>query len=215
MLSKTVKNSQRGIVLFLTIIVLVAMSLAAIGLMRGVLASNRVSGNLAFQQSALHAADVGTEVAIAWLEQRSRELTVVPGPPESTRPANVLHKHIDKTNDEPIAYRANRENPDRASKETWEQFWTAQVKSDRVNYLPPDAAGNNVSFMIHRLCAAAGDPLSGAACEAPPQQDTSTATSGKRAGVKLKVPGMTYYRITVRVQGPRNAVSFTQTVVAI
>lgn len=215
MLRRSTRRESRGVVLFLTIIVLVAMSLAAVALMRGVLTNNRVAGNLAFQQAALHAADVGTETAIAWLEQRARQLVMIPGPPESTQPANVLHNHITKSASEPFAYRANRENPDRASNESWDDFWAAQVTANYVNELPPDASGNKVSFMIHRLCASAGDPLGGATCEAPPQQDTATATSGKRAGVKLKVPGMIFYRITVRVTGPRNAVSFTQSVVAI
>lgn len=64
---------QRGLVLVLALIVLAAMSLAAIGLMRGVLGSNRVAGNLAYQQAAVQAADVGLETAIAWLEQRTQE----------------------------------------------------------------------------------------------------------------------------------------------
>ncbi|HEX2011423.1 MAG TPA: PilX N-terminal domain-containing pilus assembly protein, partial [Roseateles sp.] len=75
MLSRYPKpERQRGVVLLLSLIVLAAMSLAAIGLMRSVLISNRVAGNLAFQQSATQSADVGLETAIAWLEQKAREL---------------------------------------------------------------------------------------------------------------------------------------------
>ncbi len=208
-----VRNRQRGLVLLLSLIVLAAMSLAAIGLMRSVLTSNRVAANLAFQQSATQSADVGVERAVAWLEQKSRELEAVPGPPATTKPANKLFQHISIGGAETIAYRAIREDP--GPGQTWENFWQQRVAANQINTLPADAAGNTVGFLIQRLCVAAGDPLAGASCEAAPTLSSSSQTSSKSSGIKLQVPGQTYYRITVRVQGPRNAVSFIQSVVAL
>ena len=47
---------QRGIVMIVALVVLVAMTLAAIALTRTVYTSNIVAGNLAFQQAATHSA---------------------------------------------------------------------------------------------------------------------------------------------------------------
>jgi len=58
---------QRGVVLIIALIVLVAMTLAGIALVRSVDTSNIIAGNMAFQQSATHLGDVGAETAIAWL----------------------------------------------------------------------------------------------------------------------------------------------------
>jgi type IV pilus assembly protein PilX len=193
---------EQGIVLFLTIVVLVAMSLAAVGLMRSVLGSNRVAGNLAFQQSAAQSAHVGAETAIAWLEQKSRQKASV------DVSAERLNNDITIAVGEPITYRAQREDP--AAGETWEAFW--QRNAVWRNDLPTDAAGNTPAFMIHRLCAANGSPdLAG--CEQGPR-----LTLGEGCGVDSDLdcgkPRM-YYRITVRVEGPRNAISFSQAIVSI
>jgi len=203
------RGAQQGMVLLLSIIVLIAMSLAGVALMRSVLTSNRVAGNLAFQQSASASAEVGTESAIAWLEQRS-----------ATAP-NSLHQNIAISGGQPVAYQALRQDPGvnlagPQPDQSWEDFWQqVAVASGWVNALPTDAAGNTVSYVIQRLCTTAGNPLSGAACESPPVQTSSVETSSRGSGVKLKQPGRIYYRITVRVAGPRNAVAFHQSIVSI
>ncbi len=206
----THRHAQRGMVLILSIIVLVAMSLAGIALMRSVLTGNRVAGNAAFQQAASMAADVGTERAIAWLEQQARQTDA------DGVPANRLWTHKLIGGPETVGYRAIREDPDATFNETWEAAWQIQVNNpNRINTLPPDAAGNTVSYLIQRLCAAEGDPAGGANCEASPVQATATEGNSRGAGQKMKLPPRIYYRITVRVEGPRNAVSFTQSIVSI
>lgn len=208
--STTSSAHQRGIVLLLSLIVLVSMSLAAIGLMRSVLTTNRVASNLAFQQSATQSADVGIETAIAWLEQKARELQT-DSPPVLR---NGLFSSISAGGTESINYVARREDP--APNQGWEAWWQGVlVANGQVNTLPVDAAGNTVAFSIHRLCNSVGDPLSGIGCELPLTANTSVQTSSKSSTTKLKVPSQIYYRITVRVQGPRNALSFVQAVVAI
>jgi type IV pilus assembly protein PilX len=205
-------SSQRGLVLVLALIVLAAMSLAAVGLMRGVLGSNRVAGNLAYQQAAVQAADVGVETAIAWLEQRTQELEQRNAAPAPMTLANKLYGNIAKGTGEPYSYVATRADP--AANQSWEGFWQTLVTANVVNDLPVDASGNTVSFVIHRLCANAGEPTL-SRCEAAPVLPSAIQTSSKSSSLKLKEPSQVYYRITVRVQGPRNATSFIQTMVAI
>ncbi|NCT83716.1 MAG: hypothetical protein GXC94_11255 [Comamonadaceae bacterium] len=209
------RRRQQGVALILAIIVLVAMSLAAIGLMRGVLTGNRVAANLAFQQSARQSSETGAETAIAWLEQKSRELVTA----GQTARANKLFQNITASpTGEAYNYAASREDPDSTTNQTWDAFWNDfLVPNGRVNTLAADSAGNTVSFVIHRLCNAVGDPSTGISCEvspaAPPSNQPNRST-GLGGGVKPANPQV-YYRITVRVAGPRNATSFTQVVVAI
>jgi type IV pilus assembly protein PilX len=203
----TNRRAQRGIVLLLSIIVLVAMSLAAMGLMRSVLNSNRVAANLAFQQSATQSASVGIETAIAWLEQKSRQ-TDGANPPQ---PLNLLFNRITASASEPYHYLARREDP--APGQSWEAFWTVLTAAgNQINTLPEDSAGNTVAFVIHRLCDGLGAPTSN--CETPTSGLTAGQGQSKTSGMPLKLPDQTYYRITVRVQGPRNAVSFVQALVS-
>ncbi len=198
---------DQGLVLILAAIVLVAMSLAGIALMRSVFTGNKVAGNLAFQQSAALSADVGTERAVAWLEQQARVWSAL------NVPANRLFNNIAAGGSEPVAYRALRQDP--AANQTWEAFWqNVAVPNSFVNTLPVDAAGNTVSYVIQRLCAATGDPIGTANCESPPVQSSSVETSSRGAGLKIKLPGRVYYRVTVRVEGPRNAVAFHQSIVS-
>ncbi len=196
------RGRESGIVLLVVIVVLAGMSLAAIGLMRSSLTGNRIAGNLAFQQSATQSADAGIETAVAWLEtmnstaatkaQLNGPITAVPGT---------------------FGYAPTRADP--APTQTWESWWTTSVAvSGQMNTLPVDAAGNTVQFMIHRLCANPGAPNAGGACAVSP---VSTGTGGsKGAGIPpIEVAAQVYYRITARVVGPRNTVSFVQAVVAL
>ena len=63
-----IRNSrERGVVLFIALIVMVAMSLAAIALMRSVDTTSAVIGNLAFRQASILPANYGIEDAAAGL----------------------------------------------------------------------------------------------------------------------------------------------------
>lgn len=55
---------QRGVVLFFALIALVAMSLAAVALIRSVDTSTLIAGNLAFKQATKNSAEAGIEAAI-------------------------------------------------------------------------------------------------------------------------------------------------------
>ena len=80
--------------------------------------------------------------------------------------------------------------------------------------LNADQAGNTVSVVIQRLCQSTGSPSSGAGCAVSPTV-TGTESSSKGSGViPLQVANQVYYRITARVAGPRNTVSYVQAVVA-
>src|SRR5436190_14605176 len=60
---------ERGVVLFVALIVMVALSLAAIALVRSVDTTNTVIGNLAFRQASILPANLAIEEAAAALFQ--------------------------------------------------------------------------------------------------------------------------------------------------
>ena len=192
-------SRARGVALITALIVLLAMTLAALGIVRSTFTSTRIAGNLAFQQAATQSADVGIEAAIAWLE--------------TNRAGTRLHNHIDIGGGEPVGYFARREDP--AAGVSWQTYWdTVITTTARVNTLPADDAGNQVSWVVHRLCNAIGDPVSGVGCEATPELTGGESGSKGSGVVGLLTASQRYYRITARVDGPRNTVSFVQVVVA-
>ena len=194
------RRDQQGVVLITALIVLIAMMLAAVGLMRAGLTTNRVSGNLAFRQSATQSTDVGVETAVAWLENNNSGVS--------------LQQNIDIDGAHPIGYFASRQDP--AAGQSWEQYWNDVLKpTRRVNELATDAVtGNKVSYVIQRLCNAVGDPNAGIGCATSPDSTGSEGNSQGSGVTALLTSSKLYYRITVRVEGPRNTVSLVQAVVA-
>ncbi|WP_295447614.1 hypothetical protein [uncultured Thiodictyon sp.] len=205
-------GKQRGVVLAVTMIVLVTMMLASAALIRSVDTAGVISGNLAFKQSAPHSADVGIEAAIGWLE---------------TNNGATLYND-DRAN----GYFATRQDPDPATTppQTWDAFWVnvlvgRAVAATDAGGNHTDAAGNQVSYVIHRLCNGSGNPglaiqpngLPPPQCSLPPPSATSTCT-GNSMGANTSTPltcnrNLYYYRITARTDGPRNTVSYVQVTV--
>ena len=61
------QSTQQGVVLFIALIVLVAMTLAGLGMMRSVDTNNVIAGNLAFKNAAASAGDAAVEAARTWV----------------------------------------------------------------------------------------------------------------------------------------------------
>lgn len=191
------RRTQRGTVMLLALILLVALSLAGIALVRSVSTSNIIAGNLAFHQAATHSADAGVEAAVAFLEANAT--------------GNTLHTSV--TSGGGTKYVAQRQDP--AAGQSWDAFWSATLAgSGAVNTLPTDAAGNTVSYVIHRLCNATGAPAY-PGCSSSPTDATSAGNSQIGGAVHLTSPRQIYYRVTARVTGPRNTLSYVQVIVAI
>lgn len=188
------RRAQSGVVLMVALIVLVAMTLAGLALVRSMDTSNLIAGNMAFQQSAVHSGDAGTEVAIGWLEANNSGSTLW-------------------NNNTPMGYFATRQDP--AAGQSWDAFWTTVLVPAGVRTLTADATGNTVSYAIHRLCIQALDPATPTAGCAVSQNDVTSTSSSKGAGIiALQYNSQVYYRITSRIVGPRNTVSLIQAIVA-
>lgn len=201
------RHQSRGIVLIMALIVLVAMTLGAVALVRSVYTSNVIAGNLAFQQSATHSADAGIEAAIVWLENNNGQIASSTATACTPNTLPVL-----ACNQTAYGYLAIRQDP--TGSESWSKFWTDQLAAN-AKTLAADSAGNTVSYVIQRMCSLPGDAQStGNECATSPRASAGGSSYDSQKD-NLAGVSQVYYRITVKVVGPRNTESFTQTIVAL
>lgn len=195
----TLALKQKGVVLLITLIVLVAMTLAAISLIRSVDTTNVIAGNLAFHSAATDASDIGVGEASVLLNAIgiAKNLDCTPG---INCTAGYLPKH------EP-----HLEPP--AANTTWTSYWN-NVSGASVAVTPLNApAGYAINYVIERLCQtnayAANQCFSAVPIE-------NVARIGCDADPNIPCPPtiLSYYRVTVRTAGPRNTVSFVQSILA-
>ena len=190
---------ERGAILFVALIVLVAMSLAGIALMRSVDTNVLIAGNLAFRQSATAGGDWGIEDARAWI----------------TGSPALLNDDLST----PYFYATWQENLDLTGNNSLisnDYNWDSTNTGEHPRDLGFDAAGNRVQYVIHRLCDKAGQPndvncVKSSLVAGSMAAGTSKVITGAGGG---PVPGKAsvLYRVTVKITGPRNTVSFVQAV---
>jgi Tfp pilus assembly protein PilX len=200
---------QQGITLILALIVLVAMALASIALTRSTFMSNVIAGNLAFQQAATTSADQGIETAIAWLENNNGQSSST----TATTCATSVGSTVLACDQASHGYIASRTDP--SSSQTWPDLWTALVTAGTTPVaLSVDSAGNTVSYIIQRMCSAAGDAAS-TTCSTPPLTSSCTNCSKASDSQNLTASTQFYYRVTVQVSGARGTRSYSQAMVAL
>jgi Tfp pilus assembly protein PilX len=197
---------EQGVILPVTLIVLVAMTLAGIALLRSVDTSAVIAGNLAFKQSATASGDAGVEAAIAWLIQ-----TAPTGSLDQDMPANGYYA----TRQDALDLTGNKRTPEATPDD--DLNWS---DDGAVTRLKVDAAGNEVSYVIHRMCDSAG-PLDSRTCSTQQifkkgqDEGAQGAMEGYRPPSFDSSAARAFYRITARVTGPRNTTSYVQAVVSI
>lgn len=205
------RSLQRGVVLMAALIALVAMTLAALALVRSVDTGLVISGNLAFKQATTQAGDAGTETAVEWILANSaglKDTAAASGYYANWMEACDLTGNKTPTNaDDDVDWIGTVANPNCNAK-------ARPVPSSQV------ASGYTASYIIHRMCDQDGSPNDPAVyCAAfkDPSSSTSDSTKGGAfyGSLPLASAPKQYYRITTRVVGPRNTTSFIQSVVAL
>lgn len=189
------RRTQQGVVMIMALLVLVAITIAAIALTRSVDSATLVAGNLAFKKAATRAADKGIEQAIAFVKQKATDGTL----------------GTDDTSSGYFATLGTADKPPAGT--TWQAFFGTHYSASAYS-MPTDALGNTVSFVIHRACA---QPFVGAAglCVESPVQMKDDGNSQEAGEIELESSSQVYYRITVRVTGPRRTESYVQAHIAL
>ena len=195
---------QRGVVLLIALIVLVAMTLAGIGMMRSIDAGTLVAGNIGFREAAVATADTGVESARAWLL------------------ANVTSLDADNS---AMGYYSTRQDTvdftgNRTEGGTDGVNWGGSDPTQTVSAFTlgtVDTSGNSVFYLINRLCKIPGiinDPSQTCAFSTQ-NQVGSTQSAPDYSSYGLTTSLSPYFRVTVRVNGPKNTVSYVQAIILI
>jgi Tfp pilus assembly protein PilX len=179
---------ERGIVLYVALIVLIVMALVGIAMMRGSGTGISIAGNLTMKQNATNVGDIGTEAARAWL---------------MTQNAGTL------SNDQVGYYSYWGAGSDvDPSQLNW---------ANSVLVTADDGTGNAVRYIVHRLCATANMAPNNPAQQCADVNATGDATGQSHGGLGYPGPGPSisgqpFYRISSQVIGPKNTVSYIQVV---
>jgi len=181
------KGYQRGVVLVVALIVLVAMTLAGIAMVRQISSGVGIAGNIGFRQNAVSAADYGAEVARVYVTSK-------------TATDNGL---INDSASDGYFSSAPAANIDFTQSSAW-QTGTKTVSNTS------DSTGNTITYQIHRMCSvpniSAYDPSNNCV-----MANTNVGLGEKGLGSPpLVTKGQPYFRTTIRVQGTRGTTSFVQ-----
>ncbi|MDO8990887.1 MAG: hypothetical protein Q7U91_14775 [Sideroxyarcus sp.] len=194
--SRSCAHKQWGVVLFFTLIALLAMSLAAVALIRSVDTGAMITGNLSFQHSATTSADAGVEAAMGWL----RATTVAnAGIDVFANPAHPLNQTNLAVN--PGYFSSLNPALNLKDAGTW----------SGVNASPPivDQSGNTTRYIIERMCRFANVPIQVADClyNSVSANNNFMSTPTLKG---LKPPGgqPPQVRITVQTVGANGTVSY-------
>ncbi len=186
------RTAQRGYMLMLVLVALVAMMISGIALIRSMDTGQLVAGNLASRNATVHSADVAVQQAAAWLTANANT-----GVLNSDAPASGYYA------EKPA------QEPDWTQSGTWSACTTSTGTTPCSS---TDATGNQVTWLIHRMCTQAGNPSNpGQFCSTA----NSTAANNTGKSYKSSSHGFTgtpinFYRVTIQVIGPRNTTSLSQ-----
>jgi Tfp pilus assembly protein PilX len=195
LLLQSPRSGQRGTILIIALIVLVAMTLAGIATMRSVDTATILAGNIGLRQATSNAADQGIQAGINWLVANLPNAAVL-------------------NNDIPAAgYNSNVAvvEPDWNDPANW-------AGAAQVNGGTSDAGGNTVSFLIHRMCsikncgptATCGVPNTCASTLSNATLSQQGVDQTRPTDSHASVPAY-HYRITAKAVGPRNSITIVQT----
>ncbi len=156
-------STQKGVVLFVALIVLVVMALTGLAMIRQSSSGLSIAGNLSMRRNALSGADLGTETAVFWWQP------LVTGPPtlDSDIPASGYLSDWGTS------------DPTRIAGDPSKYDWSTTGNS----FLVPtdDARGNSVRYIIERMAKLLA-PL-----PSPRGKQCSPASSPQRADEKRRL----------------------------
>ena len=181
---------ERGLILFVALIVLVAMTLSGLAMMRGSSTGLLIAGNLAFRQASVSVADYGGEAARAWLLQRGMAAL------ESDASGSGYY----------------------SSQGSFTEFSYASHNwsSNSQTVTPAPDAATTVRWVVHRMCALPNSSItaSGQNCVLVQTSASTGSSKGVLSSAQRTLTAQSVlYRVTTRIDGPRNTVAYTQLVI--
>lgn len=188
-------HSQRGYMLVLVLVALVAMMVSGIALVRSIDTNQLVAGNLASRNSTIHSADLAVQEAVNWIQANATN--------------GVLNGDVPAS-----GYYAEEQEPNWTHPATWAVCTTSSGGTPCYN--SNDGAGNQVSWLIHRMCTNAGSPnAAGQFCSAMNAGASANGGSYSSDAINFAGAPKNFYRISIQVVGPRNTTTLSQAFVTL
>ena len=186
------RRAERGVVMWVALVVLIVMTLAGLAMLRQMGGGLSIAGNLTFKQNATSAADLGTEAFRTWL--------VLPTTAALLNSDVVANGYFSSwgTTVDPKAF-----------------DWNNQSVLVQAN-TAANSLGNEVRYIAQRLCATAGmsatDPAQKCSDVVNENSGTTKGVIDYVSGAPITTDPAPFYRVTTRVLGPRNTVTYTQVI---
>jgi len=212
---------QRGASLLFALITLVALALAASALVRSVDTGAVVLGNLGAKKATAAAADRATQQAIKFLVMDMTEATRMNDAPNQGYYATSKEDY-DVTGFEGSDPNRKLVNWDVDGSCAYATSGTCDPLTRPSDSVTVDGAARiEARWLITRLCTTAGIDAKGAsnnncavALKSSVMKDTNAGSPTLSTGGGFEIQNQQpFYRIVVRVKGPRNAVTYTETIV--
>jgi hypothetical protein len=144
-----------------------------------------IAGNLSFKQSALISADSGVETALGWLKN------------QSALDGNLNAQGYYATSADDAKTLADSSNAKLAT-------------GSNIN-AGLDRSGNTIQYIIQRMCKNTGAADTSHCLYGPAGEDQNSKSHCDLSNPCLGEPtGALLYRITTKVTGPKNTVSYSQ-----
>jgi type IV pilus assembly protein PilX len=194
--------AQRGVVLMIALIVLVAMTLAGIALGRSIDTNSLIAGNIAFREASIHAADLGIETAYSRLAAITTVSVEVNTPAGCTNACEYY----------PIMRQADPTGAVTASAYNVVGVPTPFDWTSATQVTTNPTSGYDARYVIDRQCTGVL-PVTNMQAQCT-YEGALGGGSNKIGATPMTGVSLVYYRVTVRVVGPHNTQLFTQSVVA-
>ena len=199
-LSGRAAPNQRGVVMLVTLLALVIMLVGAVALVRSFNSSLFMAGNLAFKRDLVNQAESAAAVVRGRLATGGRLGTLAARSRSST--ARNYRASMLATNDQgiPLAL-LNSTN--------------FAAVATTANDIAVASQGVTVRYVLDRLCNAVGSEitLTSANCTVGPTPDARGGSASDLNVATLRPQVL--YRLSIRVDGPRNTQAFFQTTFAL
>jgi type IV pilus assembly protein PilX len=218
-----VARRNQGFVLVVTLLVLVIITLASVAMMSLLRTGITASGNIAFRQAASRTADIAVDNAFQWVSTQINA---------NVASLNTSGAVAATATTSGSRYYAINYDVDVACTKTGTTTFTPQtyrfgdangvIPNGNDGFpcaarLPSTPSGYYLYYVVHRMANAAGS-CPGAGCMAPVFTPTGTTAGCSMdpsdpayCGVNNTTNSLVYYRITVKVVGPRQNNRYIQT----
>jgi Tfp pilus assembly protein PilX len=211
-------RAQKGIVLVISLIVLVALTLGGLALFRQVGAGVLIARNLTFSNAALIASDLGVEAARNWLVTSGADLTV--GSTTNSYYPAWCNNSLDATGRPDADGNGITDDCKPTGAAPPSSFDPLTYNwANSVLVTGNDGNGNAVRYVIHRLCRIPGS-LNFTNNDGVPQECVTLGTAGAGSSRSAASYGATalqntmqpYFRITTQTTGPSSTLSYSQVI---